>query len=144
MKKMILFTMMTLCMSTMAWAQKTVVSNEADLKEEKAFDVVEQMPEFPGGMSALMQFMGQNMKYPEDAMKLNKQGRVLVTFIIEKDGIVSNAVVVKNVWPSLDAEALRVVRSMPKWTPGKQNGKVVRVKFTMPFNFAFTDDKKEK
>lgn len=143
MKKLILFTMMTFCMSATAWAQKTVVSNETE-QEENAFDVVEDMPEYPGGMSALMQFLSQNMKYPEDAMKLNKQGRVLVTFIIEKDGCVSNAVVVKNVWPSLDAEALRVVRAMPKWTPGKQNGKVVRVKFTIPFNFAFTDDKKEK
>jgi protein TonB len=94
------------------------------------------MPEFPGGMEALMQFMGQNMKYPKDAQKRKKQGRVLVTFVVEKDGSVSNAVVVKSVWPSLDAEALRVVRAMPKWAPGKQNGKVVRVKFTMPFNFA--------
>ena len=119
----------------MTWAQKTIVSNEAGPKEE-AFDVVEQMPEYPGGMEALIQFMGQNMKYPKDAQKLNKQGRVLVTFIVEKDGCVSNAVVVKSVWPSLDAEALRLVRLMPKWTPGKQNGKVVRVKFTMPFNFS--------
>lgn len=135
MKRTILLTMMTLCFSAMTWAQKTIVSNEAGPKEE-AFDVVEQMPEFPGGMEALIQFMGQNMKYPKDAQKLNKQGRVLVTFIVEKDGRVSNAVVVKSVWPSLDAEALRLVRAMPKWTPGKQNGKVVRVKFTMPFNFS--------
>ena len=135
MKRTILLTMMTLCFSAMTWAQKTVVSNEAGPKEE-AFDVVEQMPEVPGGMEALMQFMGQNMKYPKDAQKRKKQGRVLVTFVVEKDGSVSNAVVVKSVWPSLDAEALRVVRAMPKWAPGKQNGKVVRVKFTMPFNFA--------
>lgn len=135
MKRTILLTMMTLCLSAMTWAQKTIVSNEAGPKEE-AFDVVEQMPEYPGGMEALIQFMGQNMKYPKDAQKLNKQGRVLVTFIVEKDGCVSNAVVVKSVWPSLDAEALRLVRLMPKWTPGKQNGKVVRVKFTMPFNFS--------
>lgn len=135
MKRTILLTMMTLCLSAMTWAQKTIVSNEAGPKEE-AFDVVEQMPEYPGGMEALIQFMGQNMKYPKDAQKLNKQGRVLVTFIVEKDGCVSNAVVVKSVWPSLDAEALRLVRLMPKWTPGKQNGKVARVKFTMPFNFS--------
>ena len=87
-------------------------------------------------MEAMIQFMQQNMKYPKDAQKRKKQGRVLVTFVVEKDGSVSNAVVVKSVWPSLDAEALRVVRAMPKWAPGKQNGKVVRVKFTMPFNFA--------
>ena len=135
MKRTILLTMMTLCFSAMTWAQKTIVSNEAGPQEE-AFDVVEQMPEFPGGMEAMIQFMQQNMKYPKDAQKLNKQGRVLVNFIIEKDGRVSNAVVVKSVWPSLDAEALRLVRAMPKWTPGKQNGKVVRVKFTMPFNFS--------
>lgn len=145
MKKLILFTMMTLCMSATAWAQKTVVSNEADPQEEGAFDVVEEMPVFPGGMSALMQFLGQNIKYPEDAQKLNKQGRVVASFVIEKDGSVSNAVVNRNVWPSLDAEALRVIRAMPKWTPGKQNGKVVRVKYTIPINFSIpADEKKEK
>lgn len=143
MKRTILLTAMTLCLSAPTWAQKTVVSNEEGPKEE-AFDVVEHMPEFPGGMNALFQFMGENMKYPEDAKKLNKQGRVLVTFVIDKDGSVVDAVVVKSVWPSLDAEALRVVRAMPKWTPGRQNGKVVRVKFTLPFNFAFTDEKKEE
>lgn len=144
MKKMILFTMMTFCMSATAWAQKTVVSNETE-QEENAFDVVEEMPEFPGGMSALMQFLSQNIKYPEDALKNNKQGRVVASFVIQKDGSIADAVVNRSAWPSLDAEALRVIRAMPKWKPGKQGGKVVRVKFTMPINFSIpADEKKEK
>lgn len=122
-------------MSATAWAQKTIVSNEAGQKEE-AFDVVEQMPEFPGGMNGLIQYMSQNVQYPEDAKKLNKQGRVMVSFIVAKDGSIVDAVVTKCVWPSLDAEALRVIRAMPKWEPGMQKGKKVRVKYTIPINFS--------
>lgn len=114
-------------------AQKTVVSK----KNQKVFDVVEQMPEFPGGMEALFKYMAENMKYPEDAKKQQVEGRVLVQFIVETDGSVSNTEVLKRVFPSLDAEALRVISGMPKWIPGKQNGKVVRVKYTIPVSFRF-------
>ena len=102
---------------------------------EKPFDVVEQMPEFPGGMPELMKFLQENVKYPEEAMKNGIQGRVVVQFIIEKDGSISGAEVIKKVNEHLDAEALRVIGEMPKWTPGKQKGEAVRVKFTLPVTF---------
>ncbi len=102
---------------------------------EKPFDVVEQMPEFPGGMPELMKFLQENVKYPEEAMKNGIQGRVLIQFIVEKDGSISEAKVIKKVNELLDAEALRVIGEMPKWTPGKQKGEAVRVKFTLPVTF---------
>ena len=133
MKKMILMSLMAVfCLSTVS-AQKTVVSK----KNQKVFDVVEQMPEFPGGMEALVKYMAENMKYPEDAKKQQVEGRVLVQFIVETDGSVSNTEVLMRVFPSLDAEAVRVISGMPKWIPGKQNGKVVRVKYTIPVSFRF-------
>jgi protein TonB len=133
MKKLILMSLMAVfCLSTVS-AQKTVVSK----KNQKVFDVVEQMPEFPGGMEALVKYMAENMKYPEDAKKQLVEGRVLVQFIVETDGSVSNTEVLKRVFPSLDAEAVRVISGMPKWIPGKQNGKVVRVKYTIPVSFRF-------
>ena len=122
--------MAVFCLSTVS-AQKTVVSK----KNQKVFDVVEQMPEFPGGMEALFKYMAENMKYPEDAKKQQVEGRVLVQFIVETDGSVSNTEVLMRVFPSLDAEAVRVISGMPKWIPGKQNGKVVRVKYTIPVSF---------
>ena len=124
--------MAVFCLSTVS-AQKTVVSK----KNQKVFDVVEQMPEFPGGMEALFKYMAENMKYPEDAKKQLVEGRVLVQFIVETDGSVSNTEVLMRVFPSLDAEAVRVISGMPKWIPGKQNGKVVRVKYTIPVSFRF-------
>ena len=102
---------------------------------EKPFDGVEQMPEFPGGMPELMKFLQENVKYPEEAMKNGIQGRVLIQFIVEKDGSISEAKVIKKVNEHLDAEALRVIGEMPKWTPGKQKGEAVRVKFTLPVTF---------
>ena len=101
------------------------------------FDVVEEMPQYPGGAQALLEFLNQNVQYPEEAEKAGIQGRVIATFVVEKDGSVSNAKVVKSVDPLLDAEALRVISAMPKWKPGKQNGKVVRVKYTVPLSFHF-------
>jgi TonB family protein len=104
---------------------------------DDAFDVVEQMPVYPGGAEALLEFLNQNVQYPEEAEKAGIQGRVIATFVVEKDGSVSNAKVVKSVDPLLDAEALRVISAMPKWKPGKQNGKVVRVRYTVPLSFHF-------
>ncbi|MBQ8714634.1 MAG: TonB family protein [Prevotella sp.] len=143
MKRMILLAMMSAGLTLSVQAQKTVVSNEASAKE-KVYDVVEQMPEYPGGMSELMKFIGDTMKYPEDAEKQQKEGLVIVRFVVEKDGSVNDVEVVKDAWPSLDAEAIRVVKLLPKWTPGKQNGKVVRVKYTIPLRFAIPADKKKK
>ena len=105
------------------------------VEENKVFDVVEQMPSFPGGMGALMSWLGQNIKYPVIAAENGVQGRVIVQFVVEKDGSITDVKVAKSVDPSLDKEAARVVSSMPKWTPGKQNGSAVRVKYTVPVTF---------
>ena len=104
-------------------------------EETKVFDVVEQMPSFPGGPSALMQYLSSNIKYPVVAEENGVQGRVVCTFVVEKDGSITDVRVVKSVDPSLDKEAARVVKGMPKWIPGKQNGSAVRVKYTVPVTF---------
>ena len=103
--------------------------------KEEVFMVAEQMPEFPGGMKELLKFLQDNVKYPESAMKKNVQGRVIVQFVVEKDGTPTEFNVVRSVDPDLDAEALRVLQTMPKWKPGMQRGKIVRVKFTVPVSF---------
>ena len=115
-----------------ASAQKTVVSQS----KQNVYDTVEQMPEFPGGMPAMIEFLQTNLKYPSDAKKQNVGGRVLVMFVVEPDGSISNVRVAKKVFPSLDAEALRVVKAMPKWNPGKEKGKPVRVNFSLPIVFS--------
>ena len=104
-------------------------------EETKVFDVVEQMPSFPGGPSALMQYLSSNIKYPVVAEENGVQGRVVCTFVVERDGSITDVRVVKSVDPSLDKEAVRVVKGMPKWIPGKQNGAAVRVKYTVPVTF---------
>ena len=104
-------------------------------KNDMVFDVVEVMPQFPGGQIAMLQYLMKNIKYPEQAMKKGIQGRVAVSFIVEKDGSISNVRPVHSVHPLLDKEAVRVVKSMPKWSPGKQNGKPVRVRFNVPVMF---------
>ncbi|MFR2733769.1 TonB family protein [Hoylesella buccalis] len=103
--------------------------------ENKVFDVVEQMPSFPGGPSALMKYLSENVKYPVVAQENGVQGRVVVSFVVEKDGHITDVKVVRSVDPSLDKEAARVVRSMPSWIPGKQNGSAVRVKYNVPVSF---------
>ena len=101
----------------------------------KAYDVVEEMPQFPGGPSKLFEFLARNVMYPAEAEKAGVQGRVIVSFVVEKDGSISNAKTVKAIHPALDAEALRVINSMPKWMPGKQNGESTRVKYVVPVTF---------
>ena len=110
----------------------------------KFFDVVEQMPEFPGGAHALFEFLGKNIHYPKAAEDAGIQGRVIVTFVVMKDGSIGEVKVAKGVSPELDAEALRCVKSMPKWMPGKQNGEAVNVKYTIPLSFRLPDAKKEE
>ena len=112
-----------------------VVDMETETNDSEAFDVVEKMPEFPGGVEALMKFLSENIHYPEAASKAKKQGRVLVNFIVEKDGSITNVHVLQKVDDNLDAEAVRVIGAMPKWTPGMQGGKAVRVKYTVPIVF---------
>jgi len=103
--------------------------------EEAPLTMVEQMPEFPGGEKALMKYLSTNIKYPRIATENGVQGRVYINFVVDKDGGISNAKVVRGVDASLDAEAMRVVKAMPKWIPGKQNGETVRVSYTIPINF---------
>lgn len=112
-----------------------VTGYDGGAETPKVFDVVEQMPEFPGGTAELMQFLSKNMKYPDEATKAGQEGRVIVSFVVEEDGRVTNAKVVKSVAPLLDAEALRVIGLMPRWEPGRQNGEAVRVKYTIPVTF---------
>ena len=108
-------------------------------REGDAFDVVEQMPSFPGGMKALMNYLQENIKYPKDAQDAKKEGRVIANFIVEKDGSISNVKIVRSIFPSLDAEAERIITGMPKWIPGMQNGENVRVKYTIPISFSLGD-----
>ena len=104
-------------------------------QDDKVFDVVESMPQFPGGDSALMQFLSSNIVYPPVAEENGIVGRVVCTFVVERNGSISDVCVVKSVDPSLDKEAVRVLKSMPNWIPGKQNGSPVRVKYTLPITF---------
>ena len=104
-------------------------------EEEVIFQVVEQMPEFPGGMSEAMKFLAKNIKYPVTAQQAKIEGRVIVQFVVGKDGSISDVHTVRSVSPELDAEAIRVVSMMPKWNPGKQRGKAVPVSYTMPIMF---------
>ena len=104
-------------------------------EENKVFDVVEEQPSFPGGQGALMSWLHDNIKYPVVAAENGIQGKVIVQFIVGKNGSISNVKVLRSVDPSLDKEAVRVVSNMPNWTPGKQNGASVNVRFTLPVTF---------
>ena len=110
--------------------------------DESVFEVVEQMPEFPGGYKEMMKYIEQNMRYPEEAKKAGTQGRVVVQFLVNKNGAISDVSVLHSVDRLLDAEAVRLVRSMPKWKPGMQKGKAVTVKYTVPLSFKLMEDVK--
>ena len=118
-------------------AKEALITETVKPKEEetKIFTVVEQMPSFPGGPSALMQYLSKNIKYPPFAEENGIQGRVVCTFVVERDGSVTDIHIAKGVDSSLDKEAIRVVSAMPKWIPGRQNGQMVRVKYTLPVTF---------
>lgn len=115
------------------------VVNVEKPKEEQIFVGVEQMPEFPGGESAMRQFLGRNVNYPAAATRANVSGRVTVQFVVEKDGSIGQVKVLRGIGFGCDEEAIRVVQSMPKWNPGKQNGKPVRVYFTLPVVYTLQD-----
>ena len=108
---------------------------EEEVEEQQIFQVVEEMPEFPGGMGECMKFLAKNIKYPTIAQENGVQGRVIVQFVVNRDGSIVDPVVMRGVDPHLDKEALRVIGMMPKWKPGKQRGKEVRVKYTVPVMF---------
>ena len=115
--------------------QKEEVPQASKSENGEVFMIVEQMPEYPGGMSELMKYIARNIKYPADALREKTQGRVIVQFIVGTDGYTSDFKVMKSVSPSLDAEAIRVLANMPRWTPGMQRGEAVPVKFTVPVIF---------
>ena len=128
MKKLILLAAVALFCGTSAMAQ-------SDDVDDAVFVVVEKSPEFPGGNDSLYAFIGRNIKYPEMAKKNKIEGRVFVTFVIEKDGQVSSAKLLRDIGGGCGEEALRVVNSMPKWKPGTQRGNPVRVQFNLPIMF---------
>ena len=112
------------------------IEEEEEEDEQEIFQVVENDPEFPGGAEALYKYLAQNIKYPQLARENNITGRVYVTFVVEKDGSVTGVRVVRDIGGGCGAEAVRVVKAMPKWTPGKQRGKAVRVQYNLPVNFS--------
>ncbi|MGB5989246.1 MAG: M56 family metallopeptidase [Marinifilaceae bacterium] len=121
---------------------KVIMPSDVTVVDEQVLVRAEQMPTFPGGVKAMYKFLGKNTTYPAEAQKNNIKGRVFVGFVVDKDGSISNAKVLRPVNPYLDKEALRVVTSMPKWKPGVQSGNTVRVKYTVPINFSLRGVKK--
>lgn len=122
--------------STSMSLQKVADSSMNSKSTEKTFDVVENMPSYPGGKDAMIAFLSSNMRYPDAAKKNGIHGRVIVSFVVDKDGSITETKVVRSVDPALDQEALRLVNSMPKWKPGTAEGKPVRVRYSIPFNFS--------
>lgn len=129
--------------------QDTVINGKTyrEVKKDASgdvYDVVENLPSFPGGPQALLQWISENMQYPDAAKKAGIKGRVIVTFVVRNDGRITDARVIRGVDPSLDAEALRLINSMPKWTPGVQDGKAVNVRYNVPFSFKLSSEKIQK
>ena len=110
------------------------------VQAQKVYEIVEEMPQFPGGMRACMEFLANNVKYPAAAQEMGIQGKVVTSFVVNTDGTIVDVKIVRSVSPELDQETLRVISLMPKWKPGTQKGKPVRVKYTLPLNFRLSDD----
>ena len=126
--------------------QDTVINGKTyrEVKKDasgEVYDVVENLPSFPGGPQALLQWISENMQYPDAAKKAGIKGRVIVTFVVRSDGSITDARVIRGVDPSLDAEALRLINSMPKWTPRVQDGKAVNVRYNVPFSFKLSSER---
>ena len=130
---------------TISWSEVTneeaapPVEKQPDAQEPQVYTVVEQMPEFPGGTAKLMEYMQKNIVYPQDAVEGGIEGRVFVRFIVDPEGFVKDVTVMRGAAPALDKEALRVVKSMPKWFPGMQNGKKVSTYYNLPVVFKLTN-----
>ena len=122
-------------LAIMLMVNTTAMAQNKKDASEKAYEKVEVMPEYPGGEQAMMKFVASNVKYPQAAIDKNISGRVLVGFVIEKDGSITDVKVVKGIGGGCDEEAVRVVKSMPKWKPGKEKGKAVRVSYMLPITF---------
>ncbi|MBP7168387.1 MAG: energy transducer TonB [Bacteroidia bacterium] len=112
-----------------------VAPPEAKPGDDAVLSFVEVMPEFPGGTAAMLTYLAKNSQYPQDAKDAKKSGRVYVSFIVGKEGQITDVIVMRNLFPSLDMEAVRLVKSMPNWKPGMQNGKPVRVRYNLPISF---------
>lgn len=132
MKKLFTLLLFTAAFS-LAYAQQPASNNNAN--DDEIFSIVENEPEYPGGDEALYKFISKNIVYPKSAREKGIQGTVLVEFVVEKDGKLSNIKVIRSADPALDAEAVRVISKMPKWKPGTQRGKKVRSTFRLPINF---------
>jgi len=112
-----------------------IVEDEEEIFEEEIFTIVEKMPEFPGGTEKLFRYLGKNIEYPPMAKDAGIKGKVYVTFVVDKDGSITDVKVLRGIGGGCDEEAIRVVKGMPKWSPGKQRGKSVRVQYNLPINF---------
>ncbi|MBQ21754.1 MAG: hypothetical protein CMD31_13450 [Flavobacteriales bacterium] len=148
-QKPIIFLIMLLTfVGSISFAQEIEKEEPFTIEEEKidtdVFVIVEQMPEFPGGQDSLYKFLGANIVYPNKAKKDGVEGKVYINFTIEKDGSINEVKVLRGVHPLLDEEAVRVVESFPKWKPGKQKGKTVRVSYNLPLNFVLNTKNKER
>ena len=128
--KKLLFILM-LCFTALA----TAGAQQTEKPCDKVYDIVEVMPQFPGGQGELMKFLRNNVKYPAEAQKKKIEGRVIVTFVVNKKGRIIDTTVERSAHPLLDAEALRVIKRMPKWKPGRVNGEPVNVKYRLPITF---------
>lgn len=138
MKTVVFFLLLAMApLSTFAQASKEspVGGPETEKPKGQVYTFVEQMPEFPGGQSALLAYLQKNIRYPNDAREQGIQGKVFLSFVVDEAGRVKDVDVKKGVHPSLDKEALRVVKAMPLWKPGKHEGKPVAVRFTLPISF---------
>ena len=135
--KKILFILFCLSMQFIAFGQNTADSNKRlnNLANDEVFNLVEEMPEFPGGDEARTKFLNKNLKYPKLAREKDIEGTVYIEFIIEKDGSLSKIKVKRGIGGGCDEESLRVIKLMPKWKPGKQDGEEVRTQFVLPIKF---------
>ena len=120
------------------------VATQAVTTDDNVAKVTEELPKYPGGEIAMMKFLMVNLKYPAEAEAAQEEGRVVVKFIIESDGSIGDTEVVRSVSPSLDAEAIRVIKAMPRWTPGKSNGQTVACTYTLPIDFKLASGKKQR
>ena len=135
MKKGLVLLMLCLLPAMLFGQDKGTISTEGTVKGEQIYDIVEQYPEFPGGYSALTEWIDDNLKYPVEAAMDGIEGRVIVQFIVRPTGKIVDAKVVRGIAPSLDKEALRLINIMPNWIPGRQKGKAVNVRYTLPITF---------
>lgn len=135
MKKIVLSLVMLLAVASLSAQNTGSKSSVKESVDEPTFITVEQMPEFPGGNEGLRNFLIENLHYPEKAKANKTTGRVFVSFVVEKDGSIYNAKILRDIGDGCGEEALRVVKAMPRWKPGMQRGKNVRVQYTLPLNF---------